>query len=1346
MAVISWKGVGGDWSNAADWTDGVLPGPADTASFTGTSAYTVTLYNAETVGGVVLNDAGALLYDAAALTLAGVFSLQAGTLALAYGSLNGGTLALLGGVLAAAGGVLNGVAVDGTLDLSAANASLFIENGLAMAGANGSGTGAITLTGNYAALNFLGTQMMANAVVTLGVTAGQNQGGAASLGVSHAYGANAATLTLASSVWVREGGTQGQIVVGGAGPGPGGDVVVNQGTITNSVQGGTLTVGGSGTFINQGVIGVSNGATLDFAAAGLVNTGTITVTNATLDFGGTFASSLLGSLGSLHLSQAQVEIGGNALNAGATLTVSSGSALGAISLAGSITGGVVLDNGGGLNFSPGTGVLDGVTYEGVLSLGAGNVLTLTDSTVLTTSHGGAGSATISGSGAALLLEGTTTLGAATISLGSNSGGAAILGTTDNWLSATATTATLGPSLVVQQSGKFAELDANATTPIAGYGLADTVVNQGNITTGFAGGTFTIGGYGTFINQGTLSASNQATLVLDTMHFSNTGVIALSGGATGVLGGPADVYGQVPAWSNSGVISLNNATLDLSGAMHTAQLGRITGSGTIALLGTLANGGATLTLGAGGTLPALSLSGTIQGGSVVDPNGLLSVGTAGGALLDGVTDTGVLNLSNAGAYLRVRDGLVLAGSANVTGAGGVLAFQGSQVFNNANVQLGAAGQAAVLDVLHDYGANGPSTLTLGPGLVITQAGALATLGAVTDVPGDEILNNGVIHAGVFGGTLALAGAGFANDGSVSVYNGDTLLLVGRQFSNAGTISVTNAYLSIADSLTVAQLGRLVLTNARIGVSGTLDNTGNTLGLGVGSAWGRLQLTGTINGGVIQDAGGGLGVAGQATLAGVTYAGVLDLSRPFQQVCIVNGITLTNFSGTQPGTMVITGAASRVLALGNETIDNATVLIGMGSPDYYGHVVPPAELAAGAGSTLTIGAHAHVQTAGIVGWLGDCTVGGWSDAVINDGTISAVTANGILTLGSTFFTNNGTIAINGGGNIMTAGVEFTNQGVMSVGVGSDLLLGLYNYFAAPNSGSTPFTNAGTLLLAGGVMQELNGNGLFPYVPIVNDNGALIQGAGNILAPVLNDGLIEAKAGYNLDLADAITGTGTIQIDPGCRVELSGQVAASQTVSFTATGETLRLDSALGFAAQVANMASGDMIDVAGTPVTSVALSNGTLVLGTGAGQFRLDSTAPLAGAFEVGTDTHNGSLVNYTAQSGGGGGGGGGTITTISVGQPKMLFWASPVGDIFQGTSANLQGASISNWTTTDSLDLTDYLGSKTSVSYAQANGQGIITVSDGTHHDSITLVGSYTASWFHVGLDHGGGALVTYSQS
>jgi len=1346
MASISWKGGSGDWNNAANWSGGVVPGAADTVTIAGAGAYTVTLYTTEAVDNLTLNAPGALLYDAGALTLGGTLSLQGGTLDLAYGSLTGGTLAMAGGILEASGGTLNGVAVQGALAVSQTDATLFVQGGLAMAGAGGVGAGTLAVTGTYATADFLGTQSLSHAVVTLGAAAaGQDQGGPASIQVQHVYGAtSSATLTLATNVWLQQAGQLGQIIIGGPLPGTLIDEVINAGTITAAMFGGTLEIDGSGDFLNTGTIGISNDATLDIASAGFTNTGTMTVSNATLDFGGTFASSLLGHLGALTLSAATVEIGGDAQNAGATLTVGSATPLGPLLLAGTITGGTVLDSGGGLNFSAGTGLLDGVTYDGTLTLAAGNAVTLDDNTLLSEVGGGAGAVNVTGAGAALLLQGTTALGNATISLGSNSGAAAELGTTDPFLASTATTATLGARLLVQQIGKYADVDANATTPIDGFGLADTMINFGIIEGSFAGGTLAVGGSGTFINSGLISASNGDTLLLDPSVFSNTGTISLSGGAIGELGGPTDVFGQSQVWSNSGTIILNNANLVLAGEMVTGQIGHIGGSGgTVTLAGTLANSGATLALGAGGALPGALLTGTIVGGAIADAGGLLVIGSTGTALLDGVTDKGTLNLSDAGAYLRVQGGLTLIGTADVTGAGSVLGFQGSQTFDKAQIRLGAAGSAATLDVLHDYTTYAPTTLTLGPSLAIAQAGQLADIGAATDVAGDTIDSYAAIVAGIAGGDMALGGSNFANFGSIAVSNGDTLALAATSFLNDGTISVTNAALAIEDSVSLAALGKLVLNNAAVDIAGTLNIGAGTLAIGAGSAWGRVALTGEITGGTILDSGQGLNAGGNATLNDVKYEGVLDLSRPFQQLTITNGIELTDSTGTQPGTVLLTGAASRILAAGNETIANATIDLGSASETYYGQRLAPAELAAGPGTTLTLGATAVVRSAGLVGWLGDCSVGGWTDSIVNDGLILAATTGGILTLGSTFFTNEGGLNAGNGGNLMFSGVDFTNTGAIALSAGSEFMIGLYSYFAAPNAGPTPFSNSGTIRMLGGVLQELTGGGLFPSVAIVNQAGGLIQGLGNIVAPVLNNGLIDAKYGPNLSIAGSITGTGTLQLETGCGLELNGAVSASQTVNFTASGETLRLDQEQNFSAHVTNFATGDALDIVGTSIENVGISGGTLVLGTGLGQFRLATTSPLGGEISVGSDHHGGETVTYTGQIGPGGTG---TLATIGVNQPGMMFWACGAGDIFTGTAANMDGGEIFNFGTTDSLDFTDYLGTKTTVSYAQASGQGVITVTDGTHTDHITVIGSYTASWFHVTPDSHGGALVTYSHS
>jgi hypothetical protein len=114
------------------------------------------------------------------------------------------------------------------------------------------------------------------------------------------------------------------------------------------------------------------------------------------------------------------------------------------------------------------------------------------------------------------------------------------------------------------------------------------------------------------------------------------------------------------------------------------------------------------------------------------------------------------------------------------------------------------------------------------------------------------------------------------------------------------------------------------------------------------------------------------------------------------------------------------------------------------------------------------------------------------------------------------------------------------------------------------------------------------------------------------------------------------------------------------------------------------------------------------------------------------------VTYLQQSAGG--------LVVAVTQARMLFWAGTPGDVFTGASAALQGADIANWASVDSLDFTDMTAAAAHVSYAQGSGTGTLSVSDGSHSDTLVLVGSFTPAWFHVAADGHGGALVTYSQS
>ncbi len=784
VSTNNWNGSSGDWNTGSNWSGGV-PSAGTTASITGAGAYVVTLFGAGSAAGLTLNASGAEFYDAGALTLGGLLALQSGTLALAYGAINGGTLALEGGTFLSTGGLLNGVTVDGVLGLTTAQSTLFVQNGLSLTGTSGSGAGSIALTGAYASLDFVGSQTLRGTTIGIGASGTQpGQTGAATLEITHAAGATAgATLTLSGSDWVRDSGGQAQVVAGSLSPAVGAslpDELVNFGTISASSAGATLSLAGSGTLVNQGLISASNGALLDIATAGFQNTGTISVSNATLSLGGTFSSALLSGLGKVALSNGTIEIAGQANLGGTTLNVGNGTSitgsLGALLLTGTLAGGTLADSGGGISFAAGSGTLSGVTYAGTLALaGTAAGVTLTSGTEVT---GGIG---VTGNGAELVLLGSETLSNVAIALGA-AGQAATIGTADAWLASTATTATLAQTTSINQTGQYAALQANGLSPIAGLGLADTLVNQGSVTAALAGGTLAVSGFGTFINQGSMSVSGGDTLMVSVGTFGNAGTITVGAGGTAMIGQTGSPFGQQTDWSNAGEILVDGGSLLLEGYAATSQLGTVQeNGGLVTFAGTLSNTGSTVVIGAANGLADVSLTGTVIGGAITDGSSALSINSAGTALLEDVNYQGTLQLTQSGAVLNVRDGLAVSGQVNLLGAGAVLDFIGTQNFNSTTVSLGNASDASTLALAHEYGASGNSILTLGSSLVVTQAGTLAAIGAAGELLGDGIINTGTINAGFAGGTLTLAGQSFTNQGQINVSNGDTLAIDTGAFS-------------------------------------------------------------------------------------------------------------------------------------------------------------------------------------------------------------------------------------------------------------------------------------------------------------------------------------------------------------------------------------------------------------------------------------------------------------------------------------------------------------------------------------------------------------------------------------
>ena len=278
------------------------------------------------------------------LTLTGVATLATnGLVVMAGGTLQSGTLTSVDGgkvVFTSSGGTLDGVIVNGDLDLI--NGSATVLNGLVL---NGTA--------------YLGNQTNNNSVGVLSFSGSQALGGNGTV-VFGAYSDNrynalrldtgGAALTIGPGITVRgKNGTIGYAYLYG---GPQNVGVTNQGAILADVNGGTINIQAQ-PFSNQGTVQALNGGSLSIAniadAAGLLISG-----GGTLGFNGTWRNT-----GAVTVNGSTFNLSGTWTNAGAINFTNS-----TINLGGSFT----LANLGTLNRSGGT-----VNLTGTLDAGGGSL-------------------------------------------------------------------------------------------------------------------------------------------------------------------------------------------------------------------------------------------------------------------------------------------------------------------------------------------------------------------------------------------------------------------------------------------------------------------------------------------------------------------------------------------------------------------------------------------------------------------------------------------------------------------------------------------------------------------------------------------------------------------------------------------------------------------------------------------------------------------------------------------------------------------------------------------------------------------------------------------------------------
>ena len=326
--VMVWTNVlGGSWSSPTKWNPNGVPGEGDTVYITNSGTYSVTFNTTATVAGLVVGvDSGVqtLSLNGGRLVLTGTARFDHASLCrMDGGAIEGGEITTTNGsalvVLGSANNRLDGVVLNGDLDLTTINyAQVVITNGLELNGTAWVGGG---MAPRYGALWFTGSQSLAgNGTVVMG---GGYEADDNVVGLSY----SGTTLTLGPGIKVR--GELGMIgAVTALHPtnpwhGPADVSLINQGTISADVNGGTIVLGGAN-LLNQSLMRAVSGGQLVMNGI-TVNEGWLSlgIASSTLSLTGDFTQTTSGTLhvpiqgvapGTGH---AQLNISGTATLAGA---------------------------------------------------------------------------------------------------------------------------------------------------------------------------------------------------------------------------------------------------------------------------------------------------------------------------------------------------------------------------------------------------------------------------------------------------------------------------------------------------------------------------------------------------------------------------------------------------------------------------------------------------------------------------------------------------------------------------------------------------------------------------------------------------------------------------------------------------------------------------------------------------------------------------------------------------------------------------------------------------------------------------------------------------------------------
>jgi fibronectin-binding autotransporter adhesin len=1068
----------------------------------------------------------------------GNITASGGTVTLGNGTvINGGTLnSVSGGTLQTTPfntAALNGVTIStGTTYLNTNGSQLNVSGTITNNGViqlNDTGSGSLMfLTGNLT-LNGTGT-------VTLVQTGG---------GIAQIIEQNGATILTNSSTSTIQG-------VGRVGDS---DMkLVNNGTVSANVSGGTLEILGTGGTTNTGLLEGTGGGTLQIDN---------TVTNAT----------------------------GNITADGGTVTLANGAV---------INGGTLNSlNGGTLQTASfNTAALNGVTISTGTTYVNGNGSQLNVSGIIT--NNGVIQVNDTGSSSVMELTGNLTLnGTGTVTLSQTGGGIAEIIEQNG-----ATTLTNSSTSTIQGAGTVGDSDMK-------------LVNNGTVNANVSGGTLTLTGTGGITNTGLLEASNGGVLPIfsttvtnaggnitangGTVEISNSGVInggtlnSLNGGLLETTPGNTATLNNVTISTGTTYVNGNSSQLNVSGTLTNNGVIQLNNTGSSSIMELTSdvtlNGTGTVTLStSGGSIAEIieqnsattltnSSTSTIQGaGQVGDSDmklvnaGTVNANVSGGTLTltgtGGITNTGLLEASNGGVLPIFSTTITNAGG-NITANGGTVEISNSGVINGGTLN------------------------SLNGGLLETTPGNTATLNGVTISSGSTYVNGNSTQLNI-SGTIT-------NNGVIQLTDTG---------SSSTMLLTSNVTLNGTGTVTLSQTGGGVAQIVELGSATTLTNASNTIqGAGtVGDSDMRLTNGGLIdanvnsqtlsligtgnltNTGTLEAAGGGHLLASSplasSTFSSNTLTGnyIVDGSGGNLSNLQLNGLGSsggeihTLGDGSTPSSITLNGANAKTLFTDSTGVNNALALSAVTAnatlslQGGYG-MTTPGDLAnagtvnVGASSALTVGpshANNYSQSAGQTNVTGTLTstnygMNGGNTSVLNGGNLNATgaytqTAGTTSVLGTL---TSPTVSINAG----TLDGTGTVTGTTTIATGATLLPGTSTSLPgtiAFNGATTPLTlNTGSTL-----SEVINGTGAGQF-GVTNVTGGLSVSATGILnlteSTAVQNGVI--PVGTTLTIMTSTTGvtggftnadlTGNTTFDTGLEKWTVSKVGNNEVLLANAVG---------------------------------------------------------------------------------------------------------------------------------------------------------------------------------------------------